>query len=206
MSKILEEARADLVGLYFLPDEKLAEIGISPDAQGIGKAAFDGYIRNGLMVQLIRLNLGDDIEQAHMRNRQLVAAWALEKGASDNVIEKVKKDGKTYFVINDYDQLRVLFGELLREIQRIKSEGDYDAGKALVENYGVKVDQDIHIEVLERNSKFKSAPYSGFINPTLVPSWDENGEIIDVGVMQPESFTIQMIDYAKQYTTLPNKN
>ena len=158
----LEEARADLVGLYYLPDEKLVEIGISPNAEGIGKAAFDGYIRNGLMTQLIRLNLGDDIEEAHMRNRQLVAAWAFEKGAADNVIEKVQKDGKTYFKINDYGKLRVLFGELLKEIQRIKSEGDFESGKALVETYGVKVDQKIHKEVLERNSQFKSAPYSGF--------------------------------------------
>jgi dipeptidyl-peptidase-3 len=202
----LEEARADLVGLYYLPDEKLVEIGISSNAKGIGKAAFDGYIRNGLMVQLIRLNLGDDIEEPHMRNRQLVASWAMEKGAKDNVIEKVTKDGKTYFVINDYDQLRTLFGDLLREIQRIKSEGDYEAGKNLVENYGVKVDQDIHKEVLERNNKFKSAPYSGFINPVLLPSMNESGEIIDISVIQPESFAIQMLEYAKLYTTLPNEN
>ena len=202
----LEEARADLVGLYYAPDEKLVEIGISPNAKSIGKATFDGYIRNGLMIQLIRLNLGDDIEEAHMRNRQLVAAWALEKGENDKVIEKVTKDGKTYFVINDYDQLRVLFGDLLREIQRIKSEGDFEAGKALVENYGVEVDQDIHKEVLERNSKFKSAAYSGFINPVLVPLTNENGEIIDITVIQPESFAIQMLEYAKQYTTLPNEN
>ncbi len=202
----LEEARADLVGLYYLPDEKLVEIGISSNAKGIGKAAFDGYIRNGLMVQLIRLNLGDDIEEPHMRNRQLVASWAMEKGAKDNVIEKVTKDGKTYFVINDYDQLRTLFGDLLREIQRIKSEGDYEAGKNLVENYGVKVDQDIHKEVLERNNKFKSAPYSGFINPVLLPSMNESGEIINISVIQPESFAIQMLEYAKLYTTLPNEN
>ncbi len=138
----LEEARADLVGLYYLPDEKLVEIGISPNAEAIGKAAYDGYIRNGLMTQLIRLNLGDDIEEAHMRNRQLVAAWAMEKGSADQVIEKVTKDGKTYFKINDYDKLRDLFGELLKEIQRIKSEGDFESGKAFVETYGVKVDQD----------------------------------------------------------------
>jgi dipeptidyl-peptidase-3 len=201
----LEEARADLVGLYYLPDDKLVEIGISPDAEGIGKVAYDGYIRNGLMVQLVRLNLGDDIEEAHMRNRQLVCAWALEKGAKDKVIEKITKEGKTYFVIRDYDKLRVLFGELLSEIQRIKSEGDFEAGKALVETYGVKVNQDIHKEVLERNSKFKSAPYSGFINPVLVPII-ENGEIHDIKVVQPESFTEQMLQYAKDYSTLPDKN
>jgi len=201
----LEEARADLVGLYYLPDEKLVEIGISPDAKGIGKAAFDSYIRNGLMVQLVRLNLGDDIEEAHMRNRQLVAAWAYEKGAHDYVIEKVNKDGKTYFVINDYDRLRSLFGELLSEIQRIKSEGDFEAGKELVETYGVKVDQDIHKEVLDRNKQFKSAPYSGFINPVLVPV-TEGDKIINIKVVQPESFTDQMLQYAQDYTTLPNEN
>ncbi len=202
----LEEARADLVGLYYLPDEKLVEIGISPDAKAIGKASYDGYIRNGLMMQLIRLNLGDDIEEAHMRNRQLVAAWAMEKGQADNVIEKVEKDGKTYFKINDYDKLRVLFGELLSEIQRIKSEGDFEAGRDLVETYGVKVDQELHKEVLQRNSKFKSAPYSGFINPDLVPVMDEQGEITDVKVEQPESFAAQMLRYAKDYTTLPEVN
>jgi len=202
----LEEARADLVGLYYLPDEKLVEIGISPDAKAIGKASYDGYIRNGLMMQLIRLNLGDDIEEAHMRNRQLVAAWAMEKGKADNVIEKVEKDGKTYFKINDYDKLRVLFGELLSEIQRIKSEGDFEAGRDLVETYGVKVDQELHKEVLERNSKFKSAPYSGFINPDLVPVTDDQGEITDIKVEQPESFATQMLRYAEDYTTLPDVN
>ncbi|MCF6223285.1 MAG: dipeptidyl peptidase 3 [Flavobacteriaceae bacterium] len=202
----LEEARADLVGLYYLPDAKLVEIGISPDAHGIGKAAYDGYIRNGLLTQLIRLNLGDDIEEAHMRNRQLVAAWAMEKGTKDNIIEKVTKEGKTYFVINDYDKLRVLFGELLSEIQRIKSEGDFEAGKSLVETYGVKVNPTIHKEVLERNSKFNAAPYSGFINPVLVPVTDDKGDITDVKVTQPESFTSQMLEYAKKYTTLPDVN
>ncbi len=204
-SNTLEEGRADLVGLYYLPDTKLVELGISPDAKAIGKAAYDGYIRNGLMTQLIRLNLGDDIEEPHMRNRQLVSAWAMEKGASDNVIEKVVKDGKTYFRINDYDKLRVLFGELLREIQRIKSEGDFEAGKNLVENYGVKVDQELHKEVLERNSKFTSAPYSGFINPVLEPVMIE-GSIEDVIVKQPESFAAQMLQYAEDYSTLPDEN
>jgi dipeptidyl-peptidase-3 len=158
------------------------------------------------MTQLIRLNLGDDIEEAHMRNRQLVAAWAMEKGSADQVIEKVTKDGKTYFKINDYNKLRDLFGELLREIQRIKSEGDFESGKALVETYGVKVDQDIHKEVLERNSQFTSAPYSGFINPVLVAKKDENGEIVDIEVQQPESFAAQMLQYAQEYTTLPDEN
>jgi dipeptidyl-peptidase-3 len=202
----LEEARADLVGLYYLPDEKLVEIGISPDAEAIGKAAYDGYIRNGLMLQLIRLNLGDDIEEAHMRNRQLVAAWAMEKGAADNVIEKVTRDGKTYFKINDYAKLRTLFGDLLKEIQRIKSEGDFEAGKALVETYGVKVDQDLHKEVLERNSQFKSAPYSGFINPELVAKKDDSGNITDIVIEQPESFAAQMLHYSEVYSTLPDVN
>jgi len=202
----LEEARADLVGLYYLPDGKLVELGISPDANAIGKAAYDGYIRNGLILQLIRLNLGDDIEEAHMRNRQLVAAWAMEKGSEDNVIEKVTRDGKTYYKINDYDKLRTLFGELLREIQRIKSEGDFEAGKALVENYGVKVDQALHKEILERNSQFTSAPYSGFINPHLEAKLDDDGNIVDIVVEQPESFAAQMLQYAKDYTTLPDMN
>lgn len=202
----LEEARADLVGLYYLPDEKLVEIGVSPNAEGIGKAAYDGYIRNGLMTQLIRIKLGNDIEQAHMRNRQLVAAWAYENGKKDNVIEKVTKDGKTYFVIRDYEKLRELFGELLKEMQRIKSEGDFNAGKNLVENYGVKVNQEIHKEVLERNSKFKSAPYSGFVNPVLVAEKDANGNITDIKVTQPKNFASQMLQYAKEYTTLPNEN
>ncbi len=202
----LEEARADLVGLYFLPDEKLVEMKISPNAEGIGRAAYDGYIRNGMMTQLIRLDLGKDIEEAHMRNRQLVAAWAYEKGKKDNVIEKVKKEGETYFVIHDYKKLRVLFGELLREIQRIKSEGDYQAGKNLVETYGVKVDQALHKEVLQRNSKFKSAPYGGFVNPVLVPIKNKKGEITDVKVTEPKTFAKQMLDYAKRFTTLPNMN
>lgn len=202
----LEEARADLVGLYYLPDAKLVEMKISPDAQGIGKAAYDNYIRNGLMTQLIRLNLGDDVEESHMRNRQLVAAWAFEKGKKDNAIEKVTKDNKTYFVVRDYVKLRALFGELLSEIQRIKSEGDFKAGKALVETYGVKVDQAIHKEVLERNSKFKSAPYSGFVNPVLTAELDADGNIMDVKIVQPASFAEQMLDYAKRYTNLPNVN
>jgi len=202
----LEEARADLVGLYYLPSKKLVEMGISPDSTGIGRAAYDGYIRNGMMTQLIRLNLGDNLEEAHMRNRQLVAKWVYEKGKKDNVIEKVKKDGKTYFVIHDYKKLRKLFGDLLREIQRIKSEGDYKAGKNLVENYGVKVDQELHKEVLKRNSQFKSAPYSGFINPVLVLVKDNEGNITNVKVTQPNNFSEQMLDYASRYTTLPDVN
>ena len=202
----LEEARADLVGLYFIPDKKMEELGIAQSAKDMGRTSYDGYIRNGLMTQLIRIKLGDDVEQSHMRNRQMLSKWVYENGLKDNVIEKVVEDEKTYFVINDYNKLRELFGELLREIQRIKSEGDYEAGKNLIENYGVKIDQDIHQEVLARNEKFTSAPYSGFINPELIPVYNDSNEIIDIRVVQPESFADQMIDYAKKYTTLPNYN
>jgi dipeptidyl-peptidase-3 len=201
----LEEGRADLVGLYYLYNPKLQELGLVEDWKSLGMAAFDGYIRNGLMTQLIRLELGDDVEEAHMVNRQWVSAWAFEKGAADNVIEKVTRDGKTYFNINDYDKLHELFGELLRESQRIKSEGDYAAVEALVEGYGVKVDQAIHAEVLERNKKFTSAPYSGFVNPVLVPEMDGE-EIKGFSITQPETFAEQMMAYKKDYTFLPVKN
>jgi dipeptidyl-peptidase-3 len=202
----LEEGRADLVGLYYLYNPKLQELGLVDDWKSVGKAAYDGYIRNGLMTQLIRLNLGDDVEEAHMRNRQWVSAWVYEKGKTDNVIEKVTRDGKTYFNINDYDKLHELFGQLLRETQRIKSEGDYAAVEALVEDYGVKVDQAIHAEVLERNKQFKSAPYSGFVNPVLVPETNDAGEIIAIKVTQPDTFEAQMLDYSSKYNYLPARN
>ena len=202
----LEEGRADLVGLYYLYNPKLQELGLVDDWKSVGKAAYDGYIRNGLMTQLIRLNLGDDVEEAHMRNRQWVSAWAYEKGKADNVIEKVTRDGKTYFNINDYEKLHELFGQLLRETQRIKSEGDYAAVEALVEDYGVKVDQAIHAEVLERNKQFKSAPYSGFVNPVLVPETNDAGEITAIKVTQPDTFEGQMLDYSANYNFLKTKN
>lgn len=202
----LEEGRADLVGLYYLYNPKLQELGLVDDWKAVGKAAYDGYIRNGLMTQLIRLNLGDDVEEAHMRNRQWVSAWVYEKGKADNVIEKITRDGKTYFNINDYDKLHDLFGQLLKETQRIKSEGDYKAVETLVETYGVKVNQDLHAEVLERNKQFTSAPYSGFVNPVLVPEMDANGEITAIKVTQPESFPGQMLDYSKHYSFLPEVN
>ncbi|WP_299113048.1 dihydrofolate reductase [uncultured Winogradskyella sp.] len=202
----LEEGRADLVGLYYLYDSKLQELGLVEDWKKVGMAAYDGYIRNGLMTQLIRLNLGDDVEEAHMRNRQWVSAWVYEKGKADNVIEKVTKDGKTYFNINDYDKLHDLFGQLLRETQRIKSEGDYTAVEALVEGYGVKVDQVIHAEVLERNKQFTSAPYSGFVNPVLVPEMNDAGEITVIKVTQPVGFPEQMLEYSKKYNYLPEVN
>jgi len=195
----LEEARADLVGLYYIPDNKLEEISISPSAEEMGIASYDGYIRNGLITQLIRIKLGNDIEESHMRNRQLISLWAYEQGLKDNVIEKVKKNNKTFYIINDYNKLRELFGDLLGEIQRIKSEGDFEAGKNLIENYGVKVDQELHKEVLERNSKFTSAPYSGFINPELVLVKDEDGNVIDVKIQQPTSFASQMLSYSEKY-------
>lgn len=202
----LEEGRADLVGLYYLYSPKLQELGLVDDWKKVGKTAFDGYIRNGLMTQLIRLNLGDDVEEAHMRNRQWVSSWAYEKGKKDNVIEKITRDGKTYFQINDYDKLHDLFGQLLRETQRIKSEGDFAAVEALVEGYGVKVDQELHAEVLERNKQFTSAPYSGFVNPEITPRVDENDEIIGFDIVQPESFKSQMLDYSKKYNNLPTVN
>lgn len=198
----LEEGRADLVGLYYLYNPKLQELGLVDDWKSVGKAAYDGYIRNGLMTQLIRLNLGDDVEEAHMRNRQWVSAWVFEKGQADNVIEKITRDGKTYYNINDYDKLHDLFGQLLRETQRIKSEGDYKAVEALVENYGVKVDQDLHAEILERNKQFTSAPYSGFVNPVLVPETNAEGEITAIQVTQPETFVGQMLNYSKTYSFL----
>jgi len=201
----LEEGRADLVGLYYLYNPKLQELGLVDDWKKVGMAAYDGYIRNGLMTQLIRLNLGDDVEEAHMRNRQWVSAWVFEKGQKDNVIEKVTKDGKTYFDIKDYDKLHNLFGELLRETQRIKSEGDYAAVEALVETYGVKVDQEIHAEVLERNKQFTSAPYSGFLNPVLVAD-NEYGEITTIRIEQPKTFAEQMLNYSENYSYLPEVN
>ena len=202
----LEEGRADLVGLYFVYNSKIQELGLVDDWKKLGMESYDGYIRNGLMTQLIRLEPGADIEEAHMRNRQYVSAWVFEKGKKDNVIEKITRNGKTYFNITDYDKLHDLFGQLLREIQRIKSEGDYAAGKALVENYGVKVDQKTHTEVLERNKQFTSAPYSGFVNPVLVPKVDAKGEIISIEVTQPKSFAEQMLKYSKTYGFLPLEN
>lgn len=198
----IEEGRADLFGLYYLMDPKLQELGLVTDWEATGKAAYDGYIRNGLVTQLIRLNLGDDVEEAHMRNRQWVSAWVFERGEQDGVIEKVTREGKTYYDIKDYQKLRALFGQLLRETQRITSEGDYEAAKALVEDYGVKVDQSLHAEILERNSQFTSAPYGGFVNPVLVPTLDDQQEIIGFEVVQPDSFEAQMLQYSQTYGNL----
>lgn len=197
----LEEARADLVALYFIMDPKMVELGVMPSLE-VGKAEYDGYIRNGLMLQLRRLNEGENLEESHMRNRQLNAGWAYEKGLANKVIEKKVRDGKTYFVVNDYEALRDLFGQLLREIQRIKSEGDFAAGAALVENYGVKVDQALVREVKERYAKIGSKPYSGFIQPKLVPVY--NGDkLVDVKVEYPDNFTEQMLEFGKKNAYLP---
>src|ERR1035437_104004 len=201
----LEEGRADLVALYYNLDKKLIDIGVMPSLE-VGKAEYDSYITNGLIVQLARLKPGDQIEESHMRNRQMIAAWAYEKGAKENVIEKKKSpEEKTYFIINDYDKLRTLFGELLKEVQRVKSEGDYTAGKNLIENYGVKVDQALHKEVLERYNKIGVAPYAGFIQPKLVPVM-EGDKIVDVKVEYPSDFVQQMLEFGKQNALLPAVN
>ena len=201
----IEEGRADLVGLYFVMDPKLEELGLLENWEETAKASYDGYIRNGLITQLIRIELGGDVEEDHMVNRQWVSAWVFEKGKPNNVIEKLNRDGKTYYNINDYEALRELFGELLRETQRIKSEGDFKAAQELVEGYGVKVDQALHAEVLDRNAQFKSAPYSGFVNPVLVPTTNEEGEIIKVELAQPASFEEQMLNYSASYGFLSSK-
>lgn len=197
----LEEARADLVALYYILDPKLIEMGLM-ETLDVGKAEYDGYIRNGLMVQLRRIEPGENIEESHMRNRQLVAKWAYEKGAEENVIERKEKDGNTYFVVNDYDKLRVLFGELLKEIQRIKSQGDYEAGKALVENYGVQVDRELHEEVLQRSESLGIAPYAGFINPKYEAVFNEYGEVQEVKISYPTDFVEQMLNYGENYSYL----
>lgn len=197
----LEEGRADLVALYYIIDPKLVELGLVESAE-VGKAEYDSYVRNGMMVQLRRLEKGQNVEEAHMRNRQMIVKWCYEKGQAEKVIEKITKDGKTYFVVNDYDKLRGLFGQLLKEVQRIKSEGDYEAGMALVEKYGVKVDPALHAEVIERAEKLNIAPYGGFINPRLVPVTDASGEITDVKVEYPDDFTAQMLEYSGKYANL----
>jgi len=198
----LEEARADLVALYFIMDPYLIQLGVMESLE-TGKAEYDGYIRNGLMQQLRRLEPNEQLEESHMRNRQLIAAWAYEKGAAEKVIERRTRDGKTFFVVNDYLKLRELFGQLLREIQRIKSEGDFQAGAALVEQYGVKVDQKLAEEVRSRYARLGSRPYSGFIQPQLTPEYDAGGQITDVKVTYPDDFTGQMMEYGRKHANLP---
>jgi dipeptidyl-peptidase-3 len=196
----IEEARADLFALYYATDEKLIHLGLMPSTE-VGFAEYNGYIRGGLMTQLVRVELGQNIEESHMRNRQLIAKWAYEKGKPENVIEKKVKDGKTYFVVNDHQKLRNLFGELLREVQRIKSEGDFEAARYLVENYGVKVDREIHQEVLSRWKKLNIAPFAGFLNPKLVPVYN-NGQLTDVKIEYPDDFKSQMLYYGDEYAFL----
>ena len=199
-SSTLEEARADLFGLYYMADPKLVELGILPDMEAY-KAQYSSYIRNGIFTQFNRVELGKKNTEAHMQNRKLVADWCYEKGLSDNVIEKKVRDGKTYFVVNDFEALRGLFGELLAEVQRIKSEGDFEAGKALVETYAVNIDPVLHKEVLDRYASLKLKPYGGFINPEIVPVV-ENGEVVDYAIEYADSFMDQVLDYGKRYSTL----
>ena len=201
----LEEARADLVALYYIMDPRMVEIGLMPSLE-VAKAEYESYLRNGLMLQLRRLKLGDDVQQAHMRNRQMVSKWVLEKGQADSTVYMLKENGKTYVRIGNYDRLRELFGELLREVQRIKSQGDFEAGKALIEKYGVKVDQEIHSEVLKRSENIKTAPYAGFVNPKLVVVEDESGNITDITIEQPRDFVSQMLEYAREHSFLPDEN
>lgn len=201
----LEEGRADLVALYYLLDNKLIEMGLM-ETLDVGKAEYDSYIRNGMMAQLRRIEPGENIEEDHMRNRQMVASWAFEKGQAENVIEKVSRDGKTYFEIHDYEKLRIIFGDLLREIQRIKSEGDYEAGRALVEGYGVQVDRELHAEVLERADALNIPAYGAFINPEMKPITNDSGEIVDVEIKYPTDFLTQMLYYGESYSFMPVEN
>lgn len=201
----IEEARADLFGLYYVADPKLVELGLTPNADAY-KAEYYTYLMNGLMTQLVRIEPGNNVEEAHMRNRQLIARWVFEKGAADKVVELVKKDGKTYVVVNDYEKLRALFGELLSEIQRIKSTGDYQGAHDLVENYAVKVDPALHAEVLERYKKLNLAPYKGFVNPKYEAVVDAAGKITDVKVTYDEGYAEQMLRYSKDYSNLPSIN
>ena len=201
----IEEARADLFGLYYVADPKLVELGLTPNADAY-KAEYYTYLMNGLMTQLVRIEPGNDVEEAHMRNRQLIARWVFEKGAADKVVELVRRDGKTYVVVNDYGKLRTLFGELLSEIQRIKSTGDYQGAHDLVENYAVKVDPALHAEVLERYKKLNLAPYKGFVNPKYEAVVDAAGKITDVKVTYDEGYAEQMLRYSKDYSNLPSIN
>ena len=199
-SSTLEEARADLFGLYYLADPKLVELGILPDMEAY-KAQYSSYIRNGIFTQFTRIELGKKNTEAHMQNRKLIADWCYEKGATDNVIEKKVRDGKTYFVVNDFEKLRDLFAQLLAEVQRIKSEGDFEAGKALVETYAVNIDPDLHKEVLERYASLGLKPYGGFINPAIVPV-EKDGKIVDYKIEYYDSYLEQMLEYGKKYSTL----
>ena len=204
-SSTIEEARADLFGLYFLGDAKLVELGIIPNAEAY-KAEYYKFMMNGLMTQLVRIEPGKDIEEAHMRNRQLIAKWVYEKGKAENVVEYRVKDGKTYVVVNDYTKLRTLFGNLLAEIQRVKSEGDFKSAKALVMDYAVKVDPKLHKEVLARYKTLNMKPYKGFVNPVFELVQDKDGKVTDVKISYNEGYTEQMLRYSKEFSTLPTYN
>ena len=197
----IEEARADLFGLYYLADAKLVELGLVPDAEAY-KAEYYSYMMNGLMTQLVRIEPGRTVEEAHMRNRQLIARWALEQGREANVVEMVVREGKNYVRVNDYMQLRVLFGKLLAEVQRIKSEGDYEAARRLVEDYGVQVDPELHVEVLQRYERLHLAPYKGFVNPVYTLQTDAEGNVTDVQVSYTEGYAEQMLRYSREYSNL----
>ena len=204
-SSTLEEARADLFALYYMADPKIIELGLLPNEDAY-KAAYYKYIMNGLMTQLVRIELGKDVTEAHMRNRQLIAKWAYEQGKAEKVIEIAEREGKHYMVVNDYTKLRELFGKLLAEVQRIKSEGDYAAGKALVENYGVKVDPTLHKEILERYAKLNLAPYKGFVNPKMTEVKNAKGEVTDIELDYSEGYAEQMLRYSRDYSFLPTYN
>lgn len=197
----LEEARADLFGLYYLADPKMQELGLVPDGEAF-KAEYYKYMMNGLLTQLVRIEEGKDVEEAHMRNRQLIARWVFEQGAADKVVELKKRDGKTFVVINDYQQLRALFGKLLAEVQRIKSEGDYEAGRSLVENYGVKIDPVLHHEIRERYVRLHLSPYKGFVNPVMREVKDDLGHVTDITLDYTERYAEQMLRYSRDYSYL----
>jgi len=201
----IEETRADLFALYFIMDEKMVELGLLPSVKA-AKAEYDSYMRNGLLTQLTRIEPGKNLEESHMRNRQLIASWAYRKGKNEKVAELIKKDGKTYIVIRNYQRLRELFGELLHEIQRIKSEGDFEAARELIENYGVNVNRELHAEILERFKKLDIAPYAGFLNPDFSLIVDSNNKITDVKISEAKDFATQMLEYSEQYGYLPLVN
>jgi dipeptidyl-peptidase-3 len=200
-SSVLEEARADLFALYYMMDKKLLELGLLPNEEA-AKASYDSYLRNGLLTQVIRIKPGKDIEEAHMRNRSAISHWVYEKGKAENVVEIFRKNEKSYVKINDYFKLRKLFGYLLKEIQRIKSEGDYDSGRNLIEKFGVKVDPHLHSEILERYKKLNLAPFTGFVNPKLIPVYSPSGEIADVEVEYVDDYLGQMLEYGRNYSFL----
>lgn len=197
----LEEARADLFALYFIMDKKILELGLLPD-EDAAKASYDTYLRNGLLTQVVRIKPGKDIEEAHMRNRSAIAHWVYEKGRPENIVELIRKEEKSYVRINDYLKLRNLFGELLREIQRVKSEGDFETGKRLIENFGVKIDPDLHAEILARYKRLNLAPYTGFVNPKLIPIYNPEGEMTDVEVEYVNDYLEQMLEYGRNYSFL----